>query len=144
MRWKKTTSELKAKVISKKIENPDLSLRDISEKTNLNYQTVSDIMKKEMPKILTSSDKTRDLLNVNLSIIEEGKRIIQEEIKKIWRWEWKVKINSLNDIKTLSSTLEDAFKQNQLLSQKPTEIVNINDLKNISTEELLKMKNQNN
>ncbi len=140
--WKKTSSEKISEVISKKIENPDKSLRDLEKETGVNYKVVWDIINDELPELVTSSNKARNLLDVNLSIINEWKRIIEQEIIKLWKWEWNVKINSLNDIKTLSSTLEDAFKQNQLLQTKPTEIVGINTYKNLSTEELLALKSK--
>ena len=138
---KKTSSEKIVEVITAKITNPDKSLRDISKETNLSHSTIWDILQNNMEEVITSSDKARDLIDVNISIINEWKRIIESEIMKLWKWEWNVKINSLNDIKTLSATLEDAFKQNQLIQQKPTEIVNW-DYKNLTTEQLLELKNK--
>jgi hypothetical protein len=125
-KWKKTSSEKIVEVITAKISNPDLSLRDIELQTGVNYKVSGDILNNEMEEVVTSSNKTRELLDVNISIINEWKRIIEAEIIKLWKWEWNVKINNLNDIKTLSATLEDAFKQNQLLWWWPTEIVDIN------------------
>jgi hypothetical protein len=54
-----------------KIENPDLSSRDIEKKTGVNYNTANRIINNEMDEVVTSCNKTTDLLNVNLSIIEE-------------------------------------------------------------------------
>jgi hypothetical protein len=78
-----------------------------------------------MDEVVTSCNKTTDLLNVNLSIIEEWKNIILKEIQNLGKWKWDVKIRSVNDLKSLSSTLEDAFKQNQLLKWDATENVNL-------------------
>jgi len=124
-RGKKTSSEKIVEVITKKIENPDKSYRDISKETGISHSTIWDIIKDEMEEVITSSDKKKDLLDVNLSILAKWKDIIEKEIEKLGKWEWAVKINTVNDIRTLSATLEDAFKQNQLLQDKPTENVNV-------------------
>ena len=122
-RGKKTSSEDKAKVISKKIENPDLSLRDIEKETGVNRQTTSDIIKDDLPEVLTSSDKTIELVDVNISIITNGKKVLEKIVKELAEKpdESKVKINNMSDAKSLSSVLEDAFKQNQLLTWWATE-----------------------
>lgn len=143
MRWKKTSSEKIVEVITQKVNNPDKSLRDIQQDTWVNYVTIGDIIKEEMPEVLTSSNKTRDLLDVNLSIIEKWKLIIEKEIEKLWKWEWNIKINNINDIRTLSATLEDAFKQNQLLQQKPTEVIEFNWSEILKDIESWKIKKEN-
>jgi len=122
MKWKKTSSEKVVEVLTAKIWNPDVSLRDIEKKTGVNYRTSWDILKNDMEEVLTGSHKRVKLFDRNINILEIWKRIIEKEISKIDKWNWEVKIKSLNDIKTLSATLEDAFKQNQLLWLKPTEI----------------------
>lgn len=109
-----------------KIKNPDLSSRDIEKETWVDHSTVTRILDKELQHIATN-DKAQELYTKNLEILSEGKRIITEEIKKIGK-AWGVKITSVNDIRSLSSTLEDAFKQNQLLSGKPTDNVVVNEL----------------
>ena len=142
MRGKKTSSEDKAKVISSKIANVDNSLRDIEKETGVNYWTVKDILDKDLPEVLTSSNKTINLVDVNIDIMTTWKDIILKEIKNLGKWEWEVKIRSVNDIKSLSSTLEDAFKQNQLLKWGTTENIEVNDYRNLTTSELLAMKDK--
>jgi len=142
MRGKKTSSEDKAKVISSKIANVDNSLRDIEKETGVNYWTVKDILDKDLPEVLTSSNKTINLVDVNIDIMTTWKDIILKEIKNLGKWEWEVKIRSVNDIKSLSSTLEDAFKQNQLLKWDATENIKVNDYRNLTTSELLAMKDK--
>lgn len=124
-RGKRTSSAKIAEVIAEKIKNPDAKLRDITKSTGVNRQTVSDILKKEAPELLTNSDYKSKLINVNMEIIKEGKEIIFKELKRINKKGW-VKIHSTQDIKSLSSTLEDAFKQNQLLNWLSTENKEIN------------------
>jgi len=138
-KWKKTSSEKIADVITSKIKNPDNSLRDIQKETWVNYKTARDIINNEMEEVVTSCNKTQNLVNVNLSILEEWKKIIEQEIKKIWKGEWEVKIKSVSDIRTLSATLEDSFKQNQLLTWGKTEDININS-KDIDTKPLEELK----
>lgn len=120
-RGKRTSSEDKAKVISKKIENPDLSLRDIERETGVNRQTTSDIIQEDLPEVLTSSDKVLNLVNVNIEIMNDGKEIIKKIVREIKDDSWSVKINWMQDVKSLSSIIEDAFKQNQLLTWGATE-----------------------
>jgi hypothetical protein len=82
------------------------------------------------------------LVDVNIDIMTTWKDIILKEIKNLGKWEWEVKIRSVNDIKSLSSTLEDAFKQNQLLKWDATENIKVNDYRNLTTSELLAMKDK--
>ena len=117
-RWKKTDSKTVADVISKKIEDPDKSLRDIAKETGVNHQTVSDIQKNEMDEVLTSSDKTVWLLNVNLEIITNASKKVAKAMKDM-------NPENLRDAKTMQDIVETAFKQNQLLQDKPTENVNV-------------------
>ncbi len=124
-RGKKTSSEKVVEVITAKIENPDLSLRDIEKKTGVNRQTTNKILKEQMDEVVTSCDKKRSLMDVNLSIIEIWSKIIEEEVKAISEKKGELKINSLSDLRQLSWTIEDHFKRNQLLEGKPTENHNI-------------------
>lgn len=119
-RWKKTSSEKIAEVVSEKLKKPDSSLNDLSKKTWINKQTVSDILKNDWEKVLTSSDYSKKLIEENIKIIQEWKKIILQQIKKLNKKGW-VKIVSVSDIKSLSSTIEEAFKQNQLLNWWNTE-----------------------
>lgn len=119
-RWKKTSSEKVAKIVSEKIKKPDSSLKDLSKKTWVNKQTVSDILKKQWQEVLTSSDYTQQLVDENIKIIQKWKKIIFEQLEKINK-KWWVKILSVSDIKSISSTVEEAFKQNQLLTWSNTE-----------------------
>lgn len=61
------------------------------------------------------------MIDTNIKIIQEWKKIILQEIQKINQKKGWVKILTVQDIKSLSSTMEDAFKQNQLLTWANTE-----------------------
>ena len=82
-RGKKTSSEKIVEVITAKVKNPDKSLRDIAKETDMSHSTVWDILKDELEEVLTSSDKKRDLLDVNLSILAKWKDIIEKETQPV-------------------------------------------------------------
>ena len=69
MKGKKTSSKLIVDVITSKLSDPDLSLRDIEKQTGVNHQTVSDIIEDTMSEVLTGSDKVRSLFEINADII---------------------------------------------------------------------------
>ena len=138
-RWKKTSSEDKAKVILAKIENPDKSLRDIEKETGVKKDAVGDIINNELPVVATSSDKVIELVNVNTSIMINGKRAIDNIVKDLEKEDSKVKIQSMTDVRSLSSVLEDAFKQNQLLTGWDTDRKTVKLTRDMTDEELLKL-----
>jgi len=138
-RWKKTSSEDKAKVILAKIENPDKSLRDIEKETGVKKDAVGDIINNELPVVATSSDKVIELVNVNTSIMINGKRAIDNIVKDLEKEDSKVKIQSMTDVRSLSSVLEDAFKQNQLLTGWDTDRKTVKLTRDMTDEELLEL-----
>ncbi|MCP4523278.1 MAG: hypothetical protein GY828_03595 [Candidatus Gracilibacteria bacterium] len=117
-RGKKTSSEKVAAVITAKIKNPDASLRDITKETGVNPQTVSDIQKKEMGEVLTSSDKKRDLLDVNLEIIINASEKVAGAMKNM-------NPEDIREAKVMQDIVETAFKQNRLLQGESTENHNV-------------------
>lgn len=119
-RGKKTDSETRANIMSKKIENPDLSTRDIAKDVWISHNAVNEILK-EIPEVITSNDKTIELVNVNLEIIKKGKKLIEKSIGTL-------PMEKYSDLSQLSKVIEDAFKQNQLLTGQATENVNVLDM----------------
>jgi len=138
-RGKATSSEDKAKVILAKIENPDKSLRDIEKETGVKKDAVGDIINNELPVVATSSDKVIELVNVNTSIMINGKRAIDNIVKDLEKEDSKVKIQSMTDVRSLSSVLEDAFKQNQLLTGWDTDRKTVKLTRDMTDEELLEL-----
>lgn len=138
-RGKKTSSEKTVEVITKKLENPDLSLRDLEKETGVNRQTNSRILNKELKEVVSSSDKAGKLLDMSLNIVNMGVSIIEDEIRALKAKESDLQINSMNDLKQLSWTIEENFKRSQLLQDKPTSNITVNDLKSLTTEALLAM-----
>lgn len=119
-RWKKTSSTKIAEVVTKKLIKPDKTIREIAKETKVSKSTVWEILVKEAPKLWTSSDYTQKLVNTNIKILQKWKEIILKELQRINKKNW-VKITSVKDIKNLSSTMQEAFKQNQLLTWANTE-----------------------
>lgn len=119
-RWKKTSSEKIAEVVTKKLIKPDKSVREIAKETKVSKSTVSEILSEKAEELRTSSDYTQNLVNTNIKILQKWKEIILKELENL-NTEKGVKINSVADIKSLSSTMEEAFKQNQLLTGANTE-----------------------
>ena len=120
-RWKKTDSESVVKVITAKLKNPDASLRDISKETGINHATASDILKNQTNDVLTSSDKKKKLIDVNINIIAKGKALIESSIGTL-------PLERYSDLSQLSNIVETAFKQNELLGGIPTDIVKVIDI----------------
>lgn len=119
-RWKKTKSKKIAEVVNEKLKKPDKTIREIAKETKVSKSTVWEILVKEAPKLWTSSDYTQKLVDTNIKILQKWKEIILKELQRINKKNW-VKIISIKDIKNLSSTMQEAFKQNQLLTWNNTE-----------------------
>ncbi len=120
-RWKKTSSEKIAEVVTEKLKKPDSSLKDLSKKTGLNKQTVSDILKKELRKVLTSSDYSKKLIEENIQIINFSSRIVRTKLAMLTDNIDAIAFLTSQDIKALSSIADTSFKQNQLLTGNSTE-----------------------
>ena len=119
--WKKTSSEKIAEVVTEKLKKPDSSLKDLSKKTGLNKQTVSDILKKEWRKVLTSSDYSKKLIEENIQIINFSSRIVRTKLAMLTDNIDAIAFLTSQDIKALSSIADTSFKQNQLLTGNSTE-----------------------
>lgn len=129
-RWKRTSAEIKAKVIEEKINNPDLSSRDIEERTWINYRTSSRIINEELSQVVSQSERVAELIDMNNDL----QSLADERIKQLLAsWEETIRISELVQVR------ESTFKQNQLLTGKPTERTSVNIVKDMSDDELLKM-----
>jgi len=113
MQWKAIWSKKKAEIVKYKVNDPDMSLRDIEKKTNINRTTIGKVLNEEIWE-LTTLDKGKELIELNLSIIAEWKKKILESVRDI-------QVNSMSEVRSLSLAIDDAFKQNQLLNWWATE-----------------------
>lgn len=135
MRGKRTHPEVKAEVIAKKLEDPSLSGQDISDILwgIVSTDTVRDIVNKDLPKVARESTRIAEFVDANEEIISIWQRILMQNLPIAWE-----KSNEMWDLNSLSSILERAFKQNQLVGGKATENVShsIKDYSKASNEEL--------
>ena len=116
--WKKTDIETKAKIIKAKIENPDLSTRDIAESVwGIDNTTVNDIINTILPQLPTWSERLVRIIDNDLESIEN-----MSEITKRFTQELKAKEElERQDIIVANTTTESAFKRSQLFQWKATE-----------------------
>lgn len=115
-KWSKTKDNIKAEVIEIKINTPDKKLREISEETDLPISTVADILKNDLLEVCKSSENVWKLIDINNNL----QSLADERIAKMVKdWETSIRLSELVWLR------ESTFKQNQLIQQKPTEIVNV-------------------
>ena len=117
---KKTRDEVIDAVRIAKITDPQKSLRDISNETWINHQTVSDIIE-DIPELLTGSDKWEKILDTMDEIIDWIASITSISIKTIQGKikEWTI---SVSDLKQLNDIAKNNFDRKQILTGKPTDI----------------------
>lgn len=147
MRWKKTSDEIKAKVIETKVNSPDKSSRDISNELEwiVSNDTVCDIINDDLPQYLKENPDianwyfnklnliwiTKISLDNNLDI---DKEILSEYLLFIWwykeakeyiewfmlqsLWKWYIKRKAINK-NTRYSILERAWFKCQACWAKP-------------------------
>lgn len=110
MKGKKTSADIKAKIIEAKI-NTDAQGSIIAEELDIPERTVQNILQTEFAEICGKSDAVANLITRNDKLQSSADALLQ---KMIDSWE---------DIRAsdLVSVRESAFKQNQLLQWKPTD-----------------------
>lgn len=142
MQGRKITQEEQAKIISAKVVNPDLSIRDIADSTWIAKSTVANTIN-DTPEILESldsKDKAESILNTMDEIISEIADITRLAINPIRDKviEWTL---TVGDLKQLNDIAKNNFDRKQILTGKPTDITKHEWLSTLSTEELLKITN---
>lgn len=120
---KKTRDEVIDAVRIAKITDPQKSLRDISNETWINHQTVSDIIE-DIPALLTGSDKGDSIIDTMDTIISEIADMTRLSMKPIRDKliEWTL---GINDLKALNDIAKNNFDRKQILTGKATVNVNI-------------------
>jgi len=131
-RGKKTSAEKEASVIEEKI-NTNASASDIAIKLWMSERTVSRIIKENLAKVGDKSQIVANLIDRNNDLQSMADIMISELI---------VNKDKSMTIAQLTWLRESTFKQNQLIQDKPTENVRVNDYKNLSTQELLEMRSK--
>ena len=106
-RWKKVSDKVKAEIISMKLQNPDMSHREIhrwlpSIKSN---KTVSTIVKNEFTQ---NTQKYDEIVDKNLEIIKKWQEILLTKMDTI-------DVNNMKDLWVLSNVLYHSVRQNKMI-----------------------------
>lgn len=106
-----------------KIQDPQLSSRDISKQTWINHVTVCEIIN-EIPELLTTSNKWDSIIDTMDTIISEIADMTRLSMKPIRDKliEWTL---GINDLKALNDIAKNNFDRKQILTGKATVNVNI-------------------
>lgn len=115
MRWKKTDIETKAKIIESKI-NTNAQWSDIADTLWIPERTVNNIIKNEFAEVCRDSEKVAELVDRNNRLQSLADKMIED---KITTGDEVIKISELVSLR------QSTFTQNQLLTGKATENVNI-------------------
>lgn len=131
MRWKTTDSKTKATIIEEKLNNPDLSNRDIAIDVGVSHDTVNRVVNTDLRQAASKSEKIAAFIDSNDRLISIGQNILETYIPA-------VEIEWMGDLNSLSSILERAYKQNQLSEGKPTDRIEFDTskIKSMTDEEL--------
>lgn len=131
MKGSRTKDQDKAKVIEAKVNNPDMTLKEIEEQTGVKSKTAHDILKKDLPEVRKSSENIAKVIDTNNSIISVAKGLINTYLPTL-------EIKSHQDLKSIDSIAESAIKQNQLFNNKPTEKVEMDiNIENASMQQMI-------
>ena len=114
MKGKRTSSETKAKILETKINNPDLSTREIEQELGIDHSTVSRVINNDLQHVATQSQHVAELIDRNKNLQSLADALIAS---KLANNEENVRISELVSLR------ESTFKQNQLLDNKPTDNV---------------------
>ena len=127
---KRTRDEDIQMVRELKIQDPQMSSRDISKETWINHTTVCEIIN-EIPELLTTSDKWEKIIDTMDEIISEIADITRLAINPI-----RDKVNewmlSVGDLKALNDIAKNNFDRRQILTGKAT--VNVNFVWDVLSE----------
>ena len=113
-----------------KIQDPQLSSRDISKQTWINHVTVCEIIN-EIPELLTTSNKWDSIIDTMDTIISEIADMTRLSMKPIRDKliEWTL---GINDLKALNDIAKNNFDRKQILTWKAT--VNVNFVWDVLSE----------
>lgn len=131
------SDEKHAKIIKMKTENPQITIREISNKVGLSKSQVSRVLR-DKPQIM--KDKSTRIAD----IIDRDKKLVYRATKTFARFldqiEEKDEVKT-SDIKTLNSVIDSSYKRFTMLQGDVTdEEGGLRDLKSKSVEELMKLR----
>ena len=128
---KKIDTDTKANIVADKINNPDLSTRDLAEQHWVWKSTVADIIDEIPEELRTNSGKWEKILATMDEIIDWIASITSESVKTIQckLKEWTL---TVSDLKYLNDIAKNNFDRKQILTWKAT--VNVNILWDVLSE----------
>jgi hypothetical protein len=113
MKGKKIDIEDRVAIWVAKLNNPNLSSRDIAGELNTSKSTVARVIEEDLGQIGTT-ELWKTLYETNLEIINIG-------VEKVRIAMLKLDPENIRDAKEMQSIVEVSFKQNQLIRGKATE-----------------------
>ena len=136
MRGKKTHSRDKAKVIEAKLNDPEMSLRDIEKETGIDHNSVWRTINEVPSLIETSWNKGRQMIEKLHSIVDDIINIQKKSLKTFSQMadEWELSTKEVKDLSDIGKTNRERA---QVLEWKPTDISKIDfNLEGKSIKEL--------
>ncbi len=103
--WKKTDSKTKAKVIKEKIKNPDASVRDIEKKVWINKDTVSKVIREDLPEVAKQSDIIKEIIDNDRAILKIWINLTLDKFRQIREEDTSL---DLNQVKIINDILDKA------------------------------------
>ena len=119
---KKSRQEDKAKIVELKINDPQLSLRDIAKETWLWKDTVNKTINEIPEQLKTSSDNGDIIINKLDKTIDMIQQVIENNVHRLLEENEQLKAK---DMKALSDIQKQNFERKQILTWKPTDIKQI-------------------
>lgn len=128
MKGKKTHSTLIAQAKIQKLSDPEFSLRDIGNDLWISHNTVWRAIK-ELEHVWTT-EKWKELFDYNIGIISNWARKVAIAMENM-------NPEDIREAKEMQAIVEVAFKQNQLIKWKPTDIKKLDmDFSSMTPEEI--------
>ena len=141
MQGKRTPTDKKDAVVTKKLQNPNISLREIEAETGVHFKTAWDIINR-IPEEVTKSNKEPDMIDKLDDIINMVVDITKTSMKKFQQKNDNEWLNT-REVKDLSSIAKDNFDRKQILQWKPTDIKKIDfNFKDKSPDQLEELRQQ--
>jgi hypothetical protein len=118
MKWKRIDSKTRAEILARKIENPDLSTRDIEWSTWVDHTTVSRVLDHELQQVATKPDWQAQIDRL-AQIVWDIEIITSKTIKSVQEKD----DLTVYDVKVLNDIGKTNFERLQLLTGKATQNV---------------------
>lgn len=119
MKWKRIDSKTRAEILAKKIENPELSTRDIEWRTWVDHTTISRVLDHELQQVATKPDWQAQIDRL-ARIVWNIEEVTSKAIESVQEKQDQL---SVYDVKLLNDIGKTNFERLQLLTGKATQNV---------------------